>query len=329
LRPGRLRALVRAARASWPPDPVRPSWTTSVGLLRRYARLAAQRPDIVHLEWETVAGHYLPLMGVWDCPVVLSCRGRALEVYPHAPGSESWIARLPSAFARAAAVHCVSEVTRDYATAFGLDAGKACVIRPAVDTDFFQPPPTRAPAPCLRVLSVGDLIWVKGQEYGIAATGEVVRRGVPLRLAIAGDGPDRDRIVATVTDLGLEGHVELLGRLDPRSIRTRLHQTDVLLHASLAEGIPNVVLEAMACGVPPVVTDVGGTREAVRNGREGFLLAPRDTLGMADSLQALWTDAALRERMGRASRARVEEGFALAHQIPQILALYERVLSSR
>ena len=325
LRPARLRALLRAVRYPWPPSGAKPSRATTIELLRKYLRLARVRPDIVHFEWESAACHYLPLMEVWDCPVVMSCLGASLDVFPHTPTNERWLSRLPIAFGKAAAIHCVSEATREQAVRFGVDPAKTCVIRPAVDTRFFAPPAARIDSDGLRVISVGRLDWAKGHEYALAAIAELARRGVPARLQLIGDGDDHDRVAATISDLGLSAQVKLLGRLEPGGVRDRLHESEALLHASLAEGIPNVVLEAMACGLPVVATDVVGTGEAVTDGREGFLVAPRDPEAMAAALERLWIDRDLRRRMGQAGRQRVESAFTLAEQVQRRLALYEHI----
>jgi glycosyltransferase involved in cell wall biosynthesis len=115
------------------------------------------------------------------------------------------------------------------------------------------------------------------------------------------------------------------GELEPDQVRAQLQRADAFLHASLSEGLPNVVLEAMACGLPVVATDVGGTSEAVRDGSEGFLIAPRDPRAAATTLAALWRDRGLRERMGRAGRARVEAEFRLARQTDEWMELYDAV----
>jgi glycosyltransferase involved in cell wall biosynthesis len=272
-------------------------------------------------------------MDVWECPVVMSCRGREIHVYPHTPGHGRWVRHLPAAFHRAAAVHCVSEAIRADATRFGLDPAKAWVIPPAVDTEFFRPPAARSNGGPLRLVSVGDLLWVKGHEYALQALRLLLDRGVPAHLDLIGEVrpdlvaeiTDRERIVGTVEDLDLARHVRLAGRLEPREVRDGLQSADVLVHASLAEGLPNTVLEAMSCGLPVVVTDCGGTREAVCDGREGIVVAPRDAPAMATALEGLWRDPGLRARMGAAARARVEADFDLAEQVERLLGLYAHV----
>src|SRR5204863_9390826 len=130
----------------------------------------------------------------------------------------------------------------------------------------------------------------------------------------------------TVSDLGLDEQVRLSGRLGIEGVVARLQQAHVLLHASLSEGLPNVVLEGMACGLPVVVTDAGGTAEAVRPGVDGFVVAPREPGELADALIAVWEDPELRSRMGLAGRRRVVRSFPVEREIDAYIRLYERLL---
>ncbi len=114
--------------------------------------------------------------------------------------------------------------------------------------------------------------------------------GVPVQYQIIGDGPERQRILYTIQDLGLQDCTQLLGRQPPTAVRELLQQADAFLLASLSEGIANVVLEAMACGLPVVTTDCGGMREAVTDGVEGFVTPVRDPNAMAQALEKLWRD---------------------------------------
>lgn len=108
-----------------------------------------------------------------------------------------------------------------------------------------------------------------------------------------------------------------------------LQRSDVLLHASLSEGLPNCVLEAMACGLPIVATDVGGTCEAFSDGVEGFLVPARDVEAAASALKRLWLEPALRRRMGAAGRARVQAEFTVERETRQWMALYESLAPAR
>jgi colanic acid/amylovoran biosynthesis glycosyltransferase len=303
-------------------------------LLRSIFSVARLSPDVLHFEWESAAARFLPLADVFPCPMAMSCRGADIDIYPHSPLERSWIGQLPLAFDTAAAVHCVSDATLAAAVAQGLSRSKASVIRPAVDPDFFRPTEDpRANGPVLRLIDVGWLRWRKGWEYALEAVARLAADGASVRFDILGADPKPDqaepterwRIAHTVEDLGLEAVVHVHGAVTPAEVRERLRGADILLHASLAEGIPNVVLEAMACAKPVVVTDSGGTREAVRDGIEGFVVPPRDTDRLVAALTTLCRDPDLRRRMGNAARARVEANFTLARQADLFADFYRRV----
>jgi colanic acid/amylovoran biosynthesis glycosyltransferase len=331
--PGRLRRLVASVRH--PPVPPRRSGVVpSLKRLRGYLPLARLHPDVVHFEWESAAVHYLPLFDTWRTPVVVSCRGSGLNVHPYAGGTEHWVRGYETLFRRAAAVHVVSQAMRVEAERFGTDPAKIRVILPAVDPERFRPPDRPRPrSGTFRVVSVGDLLWVKGHSYALQAVKALVDAGVDVRFDILGGDPGRETGHAselkplnfTIHDLGLDGRVELHGDVPPSMVCKRMQDADVLLHASVSEGIPTVSVEAMACGLPVVVTDCAGMREAVTDGVEGFVVPKRDPVGMARALTRLWRDPALRDEMGRAGRARVLSDFTLSRETDDFEQLYHAV----
>jgi glycosyltransferase involved in cell wall biosynthesis len=332
--PTRLPRVVRAARA---PTAYGTGFRArdALGNLRAYAALAALDPDLVHFEWNTAALHYHSLVDALGRPSVVSVRGGDLEIYPHGPGL--WFAQgYPVAFRRAAAVHCVSQATLREARAQGVRPAQAHVIRPAVDVAGFRPPESARPDDgVFRVAAVGWLTWRKGWEYTLQAVALLAAKGVDVQLEIVAPEPvaeldtpsDGLRVARAVAELGLEDRVTVRGQVGHGEVRDLLEHSDVLLHSSLAEGIPNVVLEAMACGLPVVATDVGGTGEAVEHGVTGYLVPPRDPRAAADALLELARAPDLRRALGRAARARVESGFSLEHQTDLWLELYEDVLA--
>jgi len=336
LRPGRssLRTLT-AANGPYAP-PFANTFKTKLTLVRALGSLTHTRPDVVHFEWESAAVQFLPAGELLGCPVVMSCRGGDIDIYPHLQSEVRWMRGLPRAFDTAAAVHCVSESTKRAAVAQGLDPAKAWVITPAVDPSFFTPrAEPRVRGDEMRLVMLGWLRWRKGFEYGIEAFGRLVASGVPARLDIVGEdpGPDhaepseRERILCAAEELGLRERVHILGPLPSAGVRDLLQRADALLHPSLAEGIPNIVLESMACALPVVTTDAGGVREAVTDGVEGFVVERRDVAALARGLAELWRDPELAARMGAAGRARVERSFTLAEQERRWAELYEHVLS--
>jgi colanic acid/amylovoran biosynthesis glycosyltransferase len=333
--PRRLLRLVRSVRRHMS-APACERYGGTIGLFALCLPLARLRPDVVHFEWHVVAVDYLPLFDVWDCPITTSCRGSDIRVYPGIPGMDHYVSRLPEVLRRVRAVHCVSESIKGEAVAFGLDPAKAWVARPAVDPQLFKPAAWNGggaegrDGDVLRVVTVGWLRWEKGHEYALEAIRTLVDRDVPVRLEMLGAVPserrnhldERVRVLHTVADLGLERHVRLRGEATSAEVSRRLQASDVLLHAAVTEGIPNAIVEAMACGLPVVATSCGGVPEAVTNGVEGFLVAPRHPERMAEALLRLRDDAGLRKRMGQAGRRRVLAGLTLEHEHGVFLAMY-------
>ena len=288
-----------------------------VSRLRSYLPLARLRPDIVHFAWNSTAIAYLPLVRRWGCHTVVSCHGSEVNVRPHLAGGAEFAARLRSSFAEVDAVHCVSQAIAGQAARQGMDPRRAWLIHSGVDTGFFVPATRRrAPSDELRVVSVGLLRWLKGHEYALRTIDELERQGVRAQLDVLGEDSerplgepsDRPRLENTIAQLGLGARVRLHGHVPPEEVRRHLHGADVLLHASLSEGIPTAVLEAMACALPVVVADCGGLREAVRDGVEGFVVAPRDPVRAAAALRRLGQDPGLRAKMERPAGRRCGRG---------------------
>jgi colanic acid/amylovoran biosynthesis glycosyltransferase len=332
--PRRLLKLVCSARRDVPAAHARRRGGT-LGILAMCLPLARLRPDVVHFEWHPVAVDYLPLFDVWGCPVTTSCRGSDISVYPHDPGMESYAAGLPAVLRRATTVHCVSASLKREAAEFGLDPAKATVIRPAVDPEVFRPAGdnaggTRSSDGILRVITVGWLRWEKGHEYALQAIRALLDRGVAAQLEILGGVPEEwqgksgalERIRHTAADLDLDGHVRLGGHVPPSLVSRRLRASHVLAHAAVTEGVPNAIVEAMACELPVVATRCGGVPEIVRDGVEGLLVEPRAPDEMAQALLALWRDPAARRRMGKAGRARVLSELNLDNEHRAFLAMY-------
>ena len=326
-------ALLLSARAPkrWSPllTGLRGGGTTpkvKFGHLRSRLPIAVEVPDVVHFEWNSWAVDYLPMYDVWDCPVVISCRGSQIHVAPHLPGSQPFVDKLRVTFEKAAAVHCVSKAIAREASQYGLSPRKVWVIPPAVDPNFFRPL-TEPPPPnnVFRLVTTGSLIWRKGYEYGLLAIRQLIDRGVPAHLDIIGNGPELQRLQYTVADLRLQHHVQLHGSRSPAQVRDLLRCADAFLLASVAEGISNAALEAMSCELPVVTANVGGMREAVEDGVNGYVVAPRSPDEMASALLQLALDDDVRRAFGRSARETVLRQFSLQKQTDRFLDLYGAV----
>jgi N-acetyl-alpha-D-glucosaminyl L-malate synthase BshA len=150
-----------------------------------------------------------------------------------------------------------------------------------------------------------------------------VRRHVDAVLWMAGDGPDRGPAERLARELGLEPHLEFLGKQD--HVERLIPQAHVLLLPSQMESFGLAALEAMACGVPPVATHVGGLPELVTHGVDGFLEPPGDVASQAAAVVALLTDEALYERVSAAARQTAATKFCASLLIPEYEAFYGEV----
>ncbi|MEZ4655466.1 MAG: glycosyltransferase family 4 protein [Candidatus Eisenbacteria bacterium] len=190
-----------------------------------------------------------------------------------------------------------------------------------VDLERFRPhrgetiPPRDAEAP-LTLLSVGRLSLAKGFQHAIEACALLRERGVDFEYRIVGDGPLRESMAATIQSRSLGDRVILLGALDQSELPDLYRASDALLAPSIIgpagarDGLPNVVVEAMACGIPCIGSDTVGIPEAVRTGETGILVPPGDAAGLADAMQRLAEDRGSCRRMGEAAHAWVTQEFA-------------------
>jgi colanic acid/amylovoran biosynthesis glycosyltransferase len=296
-------------------------------LVAREVREAFIKADLVHFQWPGHLIAWLPVARRFKKPILVSLRGRQINVVPHVPGQYCYVRQLREALPLCDAYHCVSEHIRNAAEQYGLVPSRARVIRPAVDTTFFTPGNSLDSYGAIRIVMVGSLIWLKGYEYALMALCKVVQSGLDVGLTIVGEGPDEDRILRTAEDLGIHSHVALRTRLSPAEIRQLLQDHHIFLHASLSEGLANVVLEAMACGLPVVSTDVGGMPEAIDDSVEGYLVPSRAADAMADRLMKLAMRPDIRMAMGQKARARAVRDFDLKDQGRKFVELYQEVLS--
>lgn len=176
------------------------------------------------------------------------------------------------------------------------------------------------PDDALVVGCVGSFKRGKGQVSLLRSMPEVVRQVDRAFLVIAGDGPERASAERTAAELGVE-RVRFLGNVpDARALYPAF---DVLVSASEAEGLPNVVLEAAAAGRPIVATDAGGTREIIEDGVSGVLVAVGDEAALARGVVQLLLDPALGARLGLAAREHAAAAFGIDRLIAETAALYE------
>ncbi|MGO8705402.1 MAG: glycosyltransferase family 4 protein [Candidatus Brocadiia bacterium] len=263
-------------------------------------------------------------------PYVLSLRGSDVprpELASHQRLHALTRPLLRRMYRDAAGLIAVSDSLRRAALAV-LPEARIEVIPNGVDTERFKPPVERSgPADRAELLFVGRLQEFKGVQDAIAALPALERAfGRPARLTVIGDGPSRPALEAQAMALraaGLNSEVRFLGWLDPAALPAAYQSASLLLLPSYVEGHSNVILEALASGLPCVASDVPGIRETITDGREGILVPPRTPEALTRAAARVLADAEIWRTMSRNARARAEE-----FSWDKIAAEYEAVLLS-
>ncbi|MEM9816747.1 MAG: glycosyltransferase [Cyanobacteria bacterium P01_D01_bin.6] len=178
--------------------------------------------------------------------------------------------------------------------------------------------------PPLNILSVGRFCEKKGFPYLLDACHRLKQAQVPFHCKIVGFGPLESRIQAQLATLGLDDDVTLVGKLTQDEVIEQYHQADVFVLPCLVtedgdrDGIPNVLLEAMATGLPVISTAISGITELVQSGANGLLVPEKDAAAIAQALTLLSQTPALRQELGRAGSRTVHQNFTLAHNVGQV-----------
>ena len=229
----------------------------------------------------------------------------------HGPGIfyDPYRWRLDQKIHRAAFVACISNFARAQAMNLSARADwhKLRIVHCGVDPALYQRDKTRAPGKHL--LFVGRLAAVKGVPVLFQAFADVLQAHPDATLTLIGDGPERVGLEAEAAHLGLADKVRFSGYQSQDAVAGALARADIFVLPSFAEGVPVVLMEAMATGLPVVATAVGGVSELVDHRESGLLVPPGDKQALAQALTGLLDDPALRADMGRAGRAKVTAEF--------------------
>lgn len=281
----------------------------------------AKDASLVHVYFGTEAARALPYLRRETRPKVVSFHG----VDVSSALSDNDLQGL---------VECVdlflvrSHTLAEALIARGCDAGRIRLSRTSVPL----PPWQLAESPLrdgrFRLLQACRFIPKKGLDISLRALRHLVDQGLDVTLDLAGDGPEKESLLALVGALELQGRVNFLGFLPNRELLERLPSYSLFLHPSRVtssgdrEGIPNAMLEAMACGLPVVATGHSGIPEAVGDGQEGRLVPPDDDVALAAAIADILANPDTYRRMSLAARQRIIEEFSSERAIRQLCDAY-------
>lgn len=321
-RPGALKQALAVRRFGW---------FALTGTLLHSARPLLGTPRdfdaiIAHFGPEGVVADALRQMKLICGPLVTFFHGYDLTLAPRSAGRDMY----RSLFASGDRFLAISSHGADRLRELGADPSRTQVHHMGVSVARFRPRTNRSDGPgALRVLSVGRLVAKKGFADGIDAVVSAIRAGLAVEYRIIGAGPERESLRRRIREAGLGEAIQLLGPLGDEAVADALQEADVLLAPSITtpegdhEGIPMVLMEALASGVPVVATVHGGIPELVQDGVSGLLVREHDTESAAAALHRLAVDSMSRLQMGASGRARVALDFNVDIQNTRL----ERLLS--
>lgn len=213
--------------------------------------------------------------------------------------------RIDEKTARARFVACISDYCRSQLMCFADPAhwNKLHIVHCGIDPDRYDTAPHKGQV----LLFVGRLAGVKGVPILLDAVAALAPRFPKLRLALIGDGPDRAALQERAKPLG--DQVIFLGYQSQDAVAEALSQTDVFVLPSFAEGVPVVLMEAMAAGVPVIATQIAGIPELVSHWESGLLVPPGDVHALTEAIEQMLGSADQRRVMGAVGRATVEAEF--------------------
>jgi teichuronic acid biosynthesis glycosyltransferase TuaC len=228
----------------------------------------------------------------------------------------------------------VSKKTKQYVLRLGAEKSKTSVIYNGVDIDNFKPvnkmesrKKVGLPRNRKIILSVRRLVYKNGLGTLIESVPSVARNHPDTLFVVAGKGPSRKLIENRIKELGIQDNIKLSGFVPDELLPTYYGAADYfVLPSASGEGLPLVLLEAMACGLPVLATKVGGTPEIVKHKKTGVLVPPRNPEAIAEAMSKLLLNEELGPAIGREARRDVEERFSWESNLRQLEGVYGEFL---
>lgn len=237
--------------------------------------------------------------------------------------------RLPEKLQGADFVVCISHYARSQVMKLSPVEcwPKYDVSRLGVDPNRFSPAENKPENEAFELLCVGRLTSAKGQHILLEALKLLVEAGRKVRLVFVGTGPDRPSLESQTSRLGLNQAVEFTGAINQDHILAYYAKADAFVLPSFAEGLPVVLMEAMAMGLPCVTTHITGVPELIQNQVTGCLVAPSDVAGLAEAISYLIDHPDQARRIAKAGREKVMADYVLSRNVEGLAEIFRNRLS--
>lgn len=258
-------------------------------------------------------------------------RGGTFSFTMHGPHIffEPYRWRLNEKIRQAKFVSCISNFCRSQGMLFVSPEhwDKLRIIHCGVEPELFTPVNHQGQGN--RLLYVGRLAAMKGLPLLFEALSQLKARYPEVKLTVVGDGGEREEIKAIAQSLSLANQIDFVGYKSQAEVREYLQASDVFVLPSFAEGVPVVLMEAMAAGVPVLTTQIAGVPELVTHGNSGWLVPPGNVASLTEGLASLMDDADLRNRFGKAGQEKVAAEFNVVLEAKKLADIFQQVAPSQ
>lgn len=241
------------------------------------------QPDIFHIQWAKTVEQNPELFNLLKCKFAVSLRGAHINYSPLTDRSLESAYR--KYFPEIDAFHAVSEAIAAEAIKYGADKNKISVIHSSVKDELLNMnPEPHDKGNEIDLISVGRHHWKKGYHYALDAMKILKDEGIKFRYTIVAQGDIPEELLFMLDDYKLENEVKIINGMSNEDLIKLLQTKHLLLLPSVEEGIANVVLEAMAAGIPVLTTDCGGMKEAVNDRFNGYVVPVRSAKSIAGKI---------------------------------------------
>jgi teichuronic acid biosynthesis glycosyltransferase TuaC len=287
----------------------------------------SQRIDLIHAHAALPCGHAAVLLSrELNIPCVVTVHGLDAFFDNQVHGYPSrWCKRVARFVYRSASrVICISDKVAERVVNGTGVAVNARVIYNGVDTEMFSPGSDCASN---TILSVGNLIPIKGHELLLRALAAVLPHYPNISCEIIGDGPERQRLTGLARECKIADKVRFLGRQSRKQVAEAMCRCVFFALPSRYEGLGCVYLEAMAAEKPVIACRGQGIDEIIRHGSNGWLIDPGNLQELVAALSMLLQNLKLRQQLGGTARRTILQGFTTSHQATQLMLLYRECLA--
>jgi len=292
------------------------------------------KPNILHVHTATPMGPVgLFLKKKFNIPLICSLRGSDINTYPH----YNWLTlrQTKGVISKTDQLITVSKALKKEVEKIAIPKHKIQVIYNGCDLEKFRPKQTlriitrkklNIPENSDVLIFVGGLKKEKGVNELIESFISLSNKNPNLYLIIIGDGSQKSFLIQKISQAKLENKCHLISQQPHHKIPDLLNASDILILPTYNEGLPNVVIEAMACSLPVITTRVGGIPELIKNGKTGILIDKKDILSLKKSILKLIENKQIRIKMGYNERRIIKQKFSWKKNAENVKKIYEELI---